>query len=77
MTEHALIQWLVLMTVIVAIFRAKWIADLFRYFGDGGRGSGPSHPLPVTGKVETSRGAANPKDSKPVGRRIGNFYPKK
>jgi len=62
--EHifAIFHWL----IILAVFGSRKIADLFNNFRGGGRGGGP-HPLPATGGVESSRGSANPKESRPVG----------
>ena len=51
---------------LVMLFALRKTADELRNIRGDGRGGGP-HPLPVTGAVETSRGSANPKESKPVG----------
>jgi hypothetical protein len=67
--EHLSRIYLVLVLSLVSLpCCVRLIADVFRNLGDdlnnfrgGGRG-GPSHPLPVTSPVETSRGSANPKD---------------
>jgi hypothetical protein len=56
-----LFEWLIELGIIALIFATPWIADLFRHFGDKGGGP-PTHPLPVTSPVETSRGSANPKE---------------
>jgi hypothetical protein len=42
MLEHSLIRWLIFLVVIVLFFGNKRIKP-------------PTHPLPVTGPVETSR----------------------
>jgi hypothetical protein len=52
--------------MIVQLFIARRFRHMFRNFRGGGRGGGP-HPVPATGGVESSRGATNPKESKPVG----------
>ncbi len=57
------IVWLIFLAVIVTFFGGRKFIDVFRNLGGGGRGGGP-HPLPATGTVESSRGAANPKESK-------------
>jgi hypothetical protein len=71
MGEFSLFHWLVVLVLIAVLYHGRRLADIFRDLGGrrggGGRGDGPSHPLPVTSPVETSRGSANPKDSKPVG----------
>jgi hypothetical protein len=74
MGEFSLFHWLVVLVLIVVLYHGKSRADVVCDLGDhlnnfrgGGRGGGPSHPLPVTGTVETSRGSTNPKESKPVG----------
>jgi hypothetical protein len=48
--------------MIVQLFIARRFRQMFRNF----RGGGP-HSVPATGGVESSRGATNPKESKPVG----------
>ena len=63
MSEFGLYHWLVVPAIVLLLFGGR----KFRNLGGGMRGSGPSHPLLVTGTVETSRGAENPKESKPVG----------
>lgn len=71
MEKHPFI-WVIVLTVNVIVLDvmlfvgAKRILESFRNFRGGGRGGGP-HPLPATGAVESSRGAANPKESRPVG----------
>jgi hypothetical protein len=62
MTLDALIEWLLVMGSIILIFATPWIADLFRHFGDRGGGP-PTHPLPVTGPVETSRTTGHSEES--------------
>jgi hypothetical protein len=62
MRWDALIEWLLVMGSIVLIFATPWIADLFRHFGDRGGGP-PTHPLPVTSSVETSRATDNSEES--------------
>ena len=54
------------LVVIATLFVLRKLADELRNIIGGGRGGGP-HPLPATGAVESSRGSANPKESKPVG----------
>jgi hypothetical protein len=61
MTWGGLFEWLLVMGLIVLMFATPWIADQFRHFGDRSGGP-PTHPLPVTSPVETSRGSANPKE---------------
>jgi Sec-independent protein translocase protein TatA len=73
MSEFSLYHWLVVLALIAVLYFGRSIADVLRDLGDQlnnfkrGGGSGPSHPLPATGAVETSRGAENPKESKPIG----------
>jgi hypothetical protein len=61
MTWDGLFEWLLVMGTIVLMFATPWIADLFRDFGDRGGGP-PTHPLPATSPLETSRGSANPRE---------------
>jgi Sec-independent protein translocase protein TatA len=73
MSEFSLFHWLVVLALIIVLCFGRRGAEVMRDLGDhlnnfrGGGGSGPSHPLPATGAVETSRGAENPKESKPIG----------
>jgi len=47
---------------IVLIFATPWVADLFRHFGDRSGGP-PTHPLPVSSPVETSRTTGHSEES--------------
>lgn len=60
--EHLFI-WVIVLVVVVG---SRRIAEAFRNFRGGGRGGGP-HALPASGPVESSRGAANPRESRPIG----------
>jgi hypothetical protein len=68
MESFGLVLCLVLLSLVSAVCVVRSLADVIRDLGDqlnnlkGGGGSGPSHPLPVTSPVETSRGSANPKE---------------
>jgi hypothetical protein len=59
MNGPSIVYWLILLLLILVLHGDK--LELGRYFRHGGP-RGPSHPLPVTSPIETSRGAANPKD---------------
>jgi len=67
MSEFSLHHWLVVLVLTIVLWHGRRIVDIMRdlggRLGGGGRG-GPAHPLQVTGTVETSRGSANPKESK-------------
>lgn len=54
------------LVVIATLFVLRKLADELRNITGGGRGGGP-HPLPATGAVEGSCGAANPRESRPIG----------
>jgi Sec-independent protein translocase protein TatA len=66
MSEFSLFHWLVVLALVAVLYHGRTVADAIRDLGDhidnfrGGRGGGPSHPLPVTSPVETSRGALRP-----------------
>ena len=62
MNEFNIFHWLVVLEIVLLLFGGR----KFRNLGGGGRGGGP-HALPATGAVESSRGAANSKESRPVG----------
>jgi len=59
MQEH-LFSWLVMLGCIALLYAARKIPELFRHIGNGPRGGPPTHPLPVTGLIETSRGSEEP-----------------
>lgn len=60
MDEH-LIHWLVILLAIVGLFYGvRKMPELFRHLGNGPRGGPPTHPLPVSGSSETSRGSGDP-----------------
>jgi hypothetical protein len=55
-----LFHLLIVLAVALFLFFGRKIPDIMRPFG-GGPGSGtPTHPLPVTSPVETSRGSGDP-----------------
>jgi len=49
--EFSAIHWLFVLTVILLVFGGRKIR------GNGPRGRPPTHPLPVTSTIETSRGS--------------------
>lgn len=55
----------VIVVNVAAFVAIKRTAEAFRNSRGGGRG-GP-HPLPASGSVESFRGSANRKESRPVG----------
>ena len=58
MGEFSAIHWFVL-TVILLLFGGRKIREMMRHLGNGPRGGPPTHPLPVTSTIETSRGSGN------------------
>jgi hypothetical protein len=64
-TWDGLLEWLLVMGFVVLILATPWVADLFRHFGDRGDGP-PTHPLPVTSHVETSRTTGHSEESASV-----------
>ena len=65
MTEFSAFHWLVVLAIVVLLLGGKQIPEVMRGMGKstrGPRGGPPTHPLPVTSPVETSRGSANPKE---------------
>jgi TatA/E family protein of Tat protein translocase len=69
MTQFDLFHWLVVFAIVVLLFGGKRLPEIMRRLGDGPRGGPPTprggpptptHPLPVTGPIETSRGAGDP-----------------
>jgi hypothetical protein len=61
-SELGIFDWLFMLFLILALCGINKIADFLRDLGGGGRGDGPSYPLPITSPVETSRGSAKPKE---------------
>jgi len=62
MHEFSIIfYWLIVLALIAVLRGGNRLVELARYLGGRGKGGPPTHPLPVTGAIETSRGSANPK----------------
>ena len=60
-----LLHFLIVLAVASFLFFARKIPDMMRPF-DGGLGGGtPTHPLPVTSPVDTSRGSGDPDSNSP------------
>ena len=63
MAQFSPFHWLIVLAIVVLLFGGKHIPDAMRELGESrrnGRGGPPTHPLPVTSPVETSRGAVDP-----------------
>ena len=62
MAEFSAFHWLVVFAIVVLLFGGKRLPEIMRKLGDSPRGGPPTptHPLPVTGPIETSRGAGDP-----------------
>ncbi len=56
----ALIHFLIVVAVALIFFAGHKIPDALRLFGNGPRGGPPTHPLPATSPIETSRGSGDP-----------------
>ena len=57
MQEHLIVWVFIMLGCIALVYAAMKIPEMFRHFRNGPRGGPPSHPLPVTSPVETSRGS--------------------
>jgi TatA/E family protein of Tat protein translocase len=61
MTEFIASHWLVILAIVALLFGGEKIPEVMRRIGEsiknrkGPRGGPPTHPLPVTGTVETSK----------------------
>jgi hypothetical protein len=62
MGDFSVFHWLIVLALILALSGGNRLVELARYLGGGGKGGPPTHPLPVSSPIETSRGSANPKD---------------
>jgi hypothetical protein len=63
MAQFSPFHWLFLLAIVVLLSGGQRIPDAMRKLGESrrdGRGGPPTHPLPVTSPVETSRGAGDP-----------------
>ncbi len=47
---------LILLMIIASIYLAKKLPAVLDYFNNNFRKGPPTHPIPVTGPIETSRG---------------------
>lgn len=66
MSEFSIFRWLMVPAVILLMIFRKGIAEAFRQLGQGPRGGPPTHPIPATGPIETSRSPKRPEEpSKP------------
>jgi hypothetical protein len=53
--HESIFQWVVILAIVLILwFFGKEIREALR-LGEGPRGGPPTHPVPVTGPVETSR----------------------
>lgn len=59
MGDSAIFHWLALVAIPVLLFLFNWkLFELLRRFGDdinNRKGGPPTHPIPATGPIETSR----------------------
>ena len=60
MGEHLIFSLFVLLAMTALLFGVRKISEIVRHFGNGPRGGPPTHPLPVTSFIETSRGSEEP-----------------
>ena len=58
MGEFSISHWLVVLAIILMF----WFGKGIRPFRQGPRGGPPTHPVPVTGPVETSRQSQSPEE---------------
>jgi hypothetical protein len=62
MGDFSVFHWLIVLALILALCGGNRLVEMARYLGGMGKGGPPTHPLPVTSPVETSRGSANPEE---------------
>jgi len=55
-----LIHWLIILVIVALFYGGRKIPEIFRHLGNGPRGGPPTHPLPVSSAIETSRGSGDP-----------------
>ena len=69
-------NWLVILAIVVILIAGKRIPEVMRQFGEhvsngkGPRGGPPTHPLPVTGPIETTKPKHPDHDDTPRSRRV-------
>jgi hypothetical protein len=65
--EGHLIHWLVILVVVALFYGGRKIPEVMRRLGEdiNRRGGPPTHPLPVSSPIETSRGSGDA--NKPLG----------
>ena len=63
MKEH-LVHWLVILGIAALFYGGRKIPEMFRHLGNGPHGGPPTHPLPVSSPIETSRGSGEPNRDK-------------
>jgi TatA/E family protein of Tat protein translocase len=66
MTQFTPFHWLLVLAIVVLLFGGPRVPEAMRKLGDSRRNGPragpptPTHPLPVTSAIETSRGAGDP-----------------
>jgi len=63
MSEFSFFHWLVVVFLVIVLLLGRKIPEIMRRLGDGPRGGPPTHPLPVTSPIETSRASRPPEKS--------------
>jgi hypothetical protein len=65
--EHLIFSLFLLLAIAALLFGLRKIPEFLQHFGNGPRGGPPTHPLPVTSEIETSRGSAGSNKARPGG----------
>jgi hypothetical protein len=55
MQEFSIFHWVAILAIVLILWFGKEIREVLRHLVEGPRGGPPTHPVPVTGPVETSR----------------------
>ena len=63
MGGFTIVHWLIVLTVVIVFVAGGKIREIMRRLGGGPRGGPPTHPLPVTSSIETSRPSRKPDGS--------------
>jgi hypothetical protein len=63
MSKFSFFHWLVVVFLVIVLLLGRKIPEILRHLGDGPRGGPPTHPLPVTSPIETSRASRTPEKS--------------
>jgi len=62
MREFGISHWVAILAIVLILWFGREIREVLRHLVEGPRGGPPTHPVPVTGRIETSRRSKSPEE---------------